>query len=110
MTTLQTAAQLWSKRPCASVHALESSRMLRVVLSNMCIKKSGPSRISNPHQYSNYFESPEVIEDDDHVPVGSNKDAFGYEGAEVDCGISSIEWDDTIEVSEMTWTQNRSQY
>ncbi|KAI1060985.1 hypothetical protein LB507_010004, partial [Fusarium sp. FIESC RH6] len=101
MTTLQTAAQLWSKRPCASVHALESSRMLRVVLSNMCIKKSGPSHILNPHQYTNYIESPEVIEDDGHVPAGSDKNAFGYEGAEVDCGISSIEWDDTIENSDL---------
>lgn len=84
--------------------------MLRVVLSNMCIKKSGPSRISNPNQYSNCIESSEVIEDNDHVPVGSDTNTFGYEDAEVDCGISSIQWDDTMEVSEVTWTENRSQY
>ena len=42
------------------------------------------------------------MEDDDHVPVDSDRNVFGYEGVEVDCGISNIEWDDTMEVSEVT--------
>ncbi|CAG7559770.1 unnamed protein product [Fusarium equiseti] len=97
VTTLQTAVQLWSKRSCVSGHALESTRLLRTVLANICVTNHGQSHIFDPRQDSNCIESSEVIEDDDDVTVGSDKNVVGYGGVEVDCGISSIAWDDTME-------------
>jgi len=74
--------------------------MLRVVLANMCVRKSGPSSISDPHKHSNCIHSSEVVEDDRYVSEGSDENVLGNEGVDVDHGI--IEWDDTNEVSQVT--------
>jgi hypothetical protein len=66
------------------------------------VTNPGPSHISDPRQYSNFIDSSAEVVEDDIVPDGFAKNVFGYESVDVDCRINSIEWGDTMNVSQLT--------